>query len=62
MKIIYLFCFMLLASTEFATAQTTTNANTSVAPTPPPTRIRRNMEQLDPNAPTSKYDYHDNHT
>ena len=63
MKIVYLFCFMLLASTEFATAQTTTsNANTIIAPPPPPpppTRMRRNMDQADPNAPATKYDYHD---
>ena len=54
---------MLLASTEFATAQTTTsNATTTVAPPPPPpppTRMRRNMDQADPNAPATKYDYHD---
>jgi hypothetical protein len=59
MKIVYLFCFMLLASTEFATAQTTTsNASTTTAPPPAP-RARRNMDQPDPNAPATKYDYHD---
>jgi hypothetical protein len=59
MKIVYLFCFMLLASTEFATAQTTTsNASTTTAPPPAP-RARRNMDQPDPNTPATKYDYHD---
>ena len=58
MKIVYLFCFMLLASTEMVTAQTTTNATSTTAPPPAP-RARRNMDQPDPNAPASKYDYRD---
>lgn len=57
MKIVYLFCFMLLASTEMVTAQTT-NATSTTAPPPAP-RARRNMDQPDPNAPASKYDYRD---
>ncbi len=48
---------MLLASTEMVTAQTT-NA-TSTTATPPAPRARRNMDQPDPNAPASKYDYRD---
>ncbi len=58
MKNIYLICFMLLASTEIVTAQTTTNATSTTAPPPAP-RARRNMDQPDPNAPASKYDYRD---
>ena len=58
MKIVYLICFMLLASTEIVTAQTTTNATSTTAPPPAP-RARRNMDQPDPNAPASKYDYRD---
>ncbi|MSQ39088.1 MAG: M1 family peptidase [Chitinophagaceae bacterium] len=57
MKIVYLICFMLLASTEMVTAQTT-NATSTTAPPPAP-RARRNMDQPDPNAPASKYDYRD---
>ena len=49
---------MLLASTEMVTAQTTTNATSTTAPPPAP-RARRNMDQPDPNAPASKYDYRD---
>ena len=49
---------MLLASTEIVTAQTTTNATSTTAPPPAP-RARRNMDQPDPNAPASKYDYRD---
>ena len=48
---------MLLASTEMVTAQTT-NATSTTAPPPAP-RARRNMDQPDPNAPASKYDYRD---
>ena len=58
MKIVYLICFMLFASTEMVTAQTTTNATSTTAPPPAP-RARRNMDQPDPNAPASKYDYRD---
>ena len=58
MKIVYLICLMLLASTEMVTAQTTTNATSTTAPPPAP-RARRNMDQPDPNAPASKYDYRD---
>lgn len=57
MKIVYLICLMLLASTEMVTAQTT-NATSTTAPPPAP-RARRNMDQPDPNAPASKYDYRD---
>ena len=49
---------MLLASTEMVTAQTTTNATSTTAPPPAP-RARRNMDQPDPNAPATKYDYRD---
>ena len=49
---------MLFASTEMVTAQTTTNATSTTAPPPAP-RARRNMDQPDPNAPASKYDYRD---
>lgn len=57
MKIIYLFCFMLLAASELATSQTTnSNATNTIAPPP---RAIRNMDQPDSNAPATKYDYRD---
>lgn len=59
MKIVYLICFMLFASTEMVTAQTTTTTSASTVAAPPPPRARRNMDQPDPNSPASKYDYRD---
>lgn len=60
MKNIYLMCCLLLMCTESALAQTTAvAAATSTATSAPAPRIRRNMDQVDPNAPATKYDYHD---
>jgi hypothetical protein len=59
MKNIYLICFMLVASTEMVTAQTTTTTSATTVAAPPPPRARRNMDQPDPNAPATKYDYRD---
>jgi hypothetical protein len=54
MKIIQVICLMmgLSLATEMVQAQT----NTAPAPT---ARVRRNFDQVDANAPASKYDYHD---
>ena len=54
MKITQVICLMmgLSLATEMAQAQTTT------APAPT-ARVRRNFDQVDANAPASKYDYHD---
>ncbi|MEI7960012.1 MAG: M1 family metallopeptidase [Chitinophagaceae bacterium] len=54
MKITQVICLMmgLSLATEMVQAQTTT------APAPA-TRVRRNFDQVDANAPASKYDYHD---
>ena len=47
-------------SAESALAQTTAvAAATSTATSAPAPRMRRNMDQVDPNAPATKYDYHD---
>jgi len=59
MKNIYLICFLLLASIEMVTAQTTTTTSATTVAAPPPPRARRNMDQPDPNAPATKYDYRD---
>ena len=59
MKNIYLICFMLLACTEMVTAQTTTTTSATTVAAPPTPRARRNMDQPDPNAPATKYDYRD---
>ena len=53
-------CCLLLMSAESALAQTTAvAAATSTATSAPAPRMRRNMDQVDPNAPATKYDYHD---
>jgi len=54
MKITQVICLLLglLFTTEMLQAQTTS------APTPP-ARMRRNFDQVDANAPATKYDYHD---
>ena len=60
MKNIYLMCCLLLMCAESALAQTTAvAAATSTATSAPAPRMRRNMDQVDPNAPATKYDYHD---